>query len=267
MPSSISLGVFEVSLYALILVVAVMACLVTSIGLAQRSNVPSLLLLRLLSASVLWMLIFGRLFYVLNPPPSVAQFYDRAWYLSSFTDLQAGALAIWAGGLDRAGLLLGVLIGSKLVTRRTHFTLMLLIDRLYPALLFGLTISALANLPNQDLLGPPTNLPWGMVAAGQPYDAFPAGTRFHPVPAYISLATCFVLLFCLWLDRRKPAWRWRLSYVASGAYLLLICFADFFRLDVSRVLLNLTMLQIVCFLLLLWLGWDARTTRSRANKL
>jgi phosphatidylglycerol:prolipoprotein diacylglycerol transferase len=126
---------------------------------------------------------------------------------SRYLDDPVQILLINQGGLN---ILWGVIIGAAVMyyyTKRRNFDFWLLADAAGPGLLIGQAIGRLGNYINQELYGPPTNLPWGI-----PIDAahrlsqwadltqFPVETtRFHPTFAYeaiwnLVLAGLIVLL-------------------------------------------------------------------------
>ncbi len=256
MNASISLGIFELQLYSIIFVASVLAAALVAFLRATSRDVPLHMIARLVPASLFWMLILGRLLYVILPPPSAAEFYDRAWYFSSFTDLQAGALAIWAGGLSSSGLLLGVAFSLYLTARRCNQKIKSLLTVVMPSLLIAVTIGALANVPNQDFLGPPTNLVWGIAASGPPYDSYDDGALFHPIPIYQSLVAALLLMAYLALERSKPGQVDGLNQIMLRLLLISFVVFDVFILDVARIAGVVTLTQIAAISLILWLRWQ-----------
>lgn len=260
-PATVEIGAFEVHSYSIIMMVAIIVAIVVCLIRAEPSQIPLVKILRLAPPVVFWMLIIGRLFFVLNPPPSTVEFYDREWFLRSFADLQAGALAFWAGGLDSGGMLLGGVLGVGLALRKTKTSLQSIFPVIVPGILFGVSVGVLANLPNQDLLGGPTAAPWGVIARGMPYDTFPDGTLFHPTPIYLSLMILVVSIAFLVIERRRRQDRFRLSMLTLGTFLGVLVAAEFFILDITRVWPGVTPLQVVavaCSGLLWWL-WQHTT--------
>jgi phosphatidylglycerol---prolipoprotein diacylglyceryl transferase len=86
-------------------------------------------------------------------------------------------------------------------------------DIVAPGLFVMQAIGRLGNFFNQELYGPPTNLPWGIAidcahrVVEYPCTTFPVGeTYFHPLFLYESLSAVAGLAVLLWLSRRRPAW-------------------------------------------------------------
>ena len=89
---------------------------------------------------------------------------------------------------------LGGLIAVAIYARRRRLPFARYIDYAAPALLIGQAIGRWGNFVNQELYGPPTDLPWGLSidAAHRTYEyvdltRYPLDiTRFHPLFLYES---------------------------------------------------------------------------------
>src|SRR5687768_16891579 len=184
---------------------------------------------------IIWALILGvigaRAAYIWNPPPSVAEIYDRRWFLAHPFDLQVGPLAIWSGGLNMAGALVGGLLGVIITLLRRSVDGWRWGDILAPAVLLGMFVAGWANVANQQMYGPPTSLPWGMYVTN-PIPPYSADVRFHPTPAYLATWALISLIAMLWIENRR---RLRKGVVALAAMLIYapgLFLAEFVRVDV-----------------------------------
>src|SRR5690349_19613993 len=88
--SGIQFGPVLLSFFGLILLAALLAGVVfTQVRVTKAKQAPEIVI-----DIGVWVLIgavlVGRLFFVLNPPPSVAALYNGHWFLTHFTDLQIG---------------------------------------------------------------------------------------------------------------------------------------------------------------------------------
>jgi phosphatidylglycerol:prolipoprotein diacylglycerol transferase len=95
------------------------------------------------------------------------------------------------------------------------------------------------NFFNQELYGPPTNLPWGIAidcahrVAAYPCDAFPlATTHFHPLFLYESISALIGAATLVWLSSRPQP---RLRVGDLGAILLIWVGAVRFFLEFLRI--------------------------------
>lgn len=190
--------------------------------------------------AMIWVLPAGiigaRLWYVMNNILGGSAYY---------TDNPAKILNITEGGLHFFGGLLFGVIALAIFLHRSGKDMWLFLDALAPATLLGQAIARPANFINQELYGPPTQLPWGIsIEAGHrlaqfsDLSLFPvATTRFHPVFAYEMILNFLIVLLLWWLSRRyveqlKPG-------ALFSAWLLLAglsrTFIEFFRPDQPRI--------------------------------
>ena len=158
----------------------------------QRENRPEtdldFLLLYLLGGTV----IGSRLGHVL--------FYAPSYYLMNPSEI----IAIWKGGLASHGGLLGVPLAIWLYSRRRDDQpFVWLLDRLAAPVALTGSFIRLGNLFNSEILGVPTDLPWGVVfeRAAQLRPGVEA-VPLHPVQVYESIS--YLLIFVgLWALYRR----------------------------------------------------------------
>lgn len=113
------------------------------------------------------------------------------------------ALYIWDGGLGIwGGVALGA-FGGYLVARSRKIRFWALADALAPGVAVAQAIGRLGNYFNQELIGRPTTLPWGLEIA--PLDrppGFEQYATFHPTFAYELLWDLGVAVAIILLDRK-----------------------------------------------------------------
>jgi phosphatidylglycerol:prolipoprotein diacylglycerol transferase len=112
-------------------------------------------------------------------------------------------------GLGLYGGIFGAAIGIWVYTRRRGLPTWTALDVVVPGTFFAQAIARWGNFFNQELYGPPTELPWGITIdcahriAPYPCDTFPATTTgFHPLFVYESILDLAGGLIALWLSRR-----------------------------------------------------------------
>jgi phosphatidylglycerol:prolipoprotein diacylglycerol transferase len=152
--------------------------------LAQRRGLD----VRHVGDALLWVLVGGvvgaRLYHVIDQ-----------WAL--YKDDLAKIVLPPYSGLALYGGVLGGMVGAWLYTRRAREPFLRWVDTVIPALFFGQAIARWGNYFNQELYGPPTNLPWGIVIdcahrqtspglVPYPCELYPLGTGFHPLFFYES---------------------------------------------------------------------------------
>lgn len=177
-------------------------------------------------------IIGARLWYVVN---------DMAGGSQYFIEDPARILRVQEGGLHIYGAVLFGLLVAWWYARRRNFNFWMLLDAVAPTLLIAQAIGRIANFINQELYGPPTNLPWGVKIAAEnripPWtdlSAFPVdSTRFHPTFFYESLWNLVMGGIIIWLVRKygnklKPGTAFYMWMIAAGVGRVWL---EFFRPD------------------------------------
>lgn len=187
----------------------------------------------LLTWVVIGVILGGRLGYVL--------FYNFEYYSHNLLD----AFKIWQGGMAFHGGLIGVITAMLLFAWKHSIPFFALSDRVAVATPIGLFFGRIANFINGELVGRPTDAPWGMV--------FNEGdVARHPSQLYQAATEgLFLFFFLILMQRYKPI---RKSYGAlSGLFLSTYAFMRFW-IEFARepdshigfVVFNLSMGQILC---------------------
>lgn len=147
---------------------------------------------------------FARLTYVL------LDVIDGARY-ESLIDV----INIRSGGVNIIGGFVGAALVGALYVRWRKLRFWHYADVAGPALLIAQAIGRWGNFINQELYGPPTELPWGIhidaafrLPQYRDLDLYPLETRFHPTFLYESLALFVGFILLIWLNRRYRA-RWK----------------------------------------------------------
>jgi len=152
--------------------------------------------------ALIWALVFGvigaRLYHIFTPSQSLLDMgIDTRYYLTHPLDI----LNTTRGGLGMPGALAGGVLGLYLFARRRKVSLASLLDVAAPGVALAQAIGRWGNFVNQELYGPPTDLPWGIPIRPENrmagYEAF---ERFHPLFLYESIwnLASFGLLYWLW---------------------------------------------------------------------
>lgn len=166
-------------------------------------------------------------------------------------DVMGGNSAAYSGIIDVINLrrgganILGGFIGAGLIAllyirwrrlKAWHYA-----DVTGPVLLIAQGIGRWGNFINQELYGPPTELPWGILIAPQyrlsEFAALPAETRFHPTFFYESIWLILGFIVLVWLNNRN-----RETWVPGTLFSLFLIwwgggrfFIEFFRPDQTAI--------------------------------
>jgi phosphatidylglycerol:prolipoprotein diacylglycerol transferase len=158
-------------------------------------------------------LIGGRLYHVIDQWPLYQDCLVRVFVPIEFESGCSGP-AHFAGfsGLGVYGGLVTGTIAAFLTARYYKVSFPVWADIIAPALFLMQAIGRWGNFFNQELYGPPTNVPWGIAIdcahriAAYPCTEFPeATTGFQPLFLYESISGFLGLAFLLWLADRHRA--------------------------------------------------------------
>ena len=131
---------------------------------------------------------------------------------------------IWQGGLSFHGGLIGVLVSSYFLSKQWKMKFFEVMDYIAPYVPVGLGSVRIGNFLNAELLGKPTNLPWGVV-----FPSDPEALIRHPSQLYQAIGEGLILLFLMLWFSRKPKPRMAVSSVFLIGYGLIRCFTEIFR--------------------------------------
>ena len=145
---------------------------------------------------------FGTLATIIGSRVGHCLFYEPDKYLAEplriLTDIRDG-------GMASHGAAIGLLIGLWLFSRRNKLPYLWSLDRIMIAVAIGGAMVRLGNLLNSEIIGAPTDAPWGFIFAR----LYPAGTPVEAMvarhPAQIYEALCYVVTFVvlMWLYYKR----------------------------------------------------------------
>jgi phosphatidylglycerol:prolipoprotein diacylglycerol transferase len=196
-PILFKLGPIEVHWYGVIIATAVLlAGFVGTAEARRRGEDPEIGWSMLLPVLVLGV-IGARAYHVIH----MWDFYSQN---------PALIFQIWNGGLAIAGAVIGGVIAIWLYTRYAKLNTLRWFDIFASTVLLAQAIGRLGNFVNQELYGPPTDLPWGIQIAADnrvgPWmdlNAYPVETtQFHPLFAYEGILNLIGFFLILWIARR-----------------------------------------------------------------
>jgi phosphatidylglycerol---prolipoprotein diacylglyceryl transferase len=154
---------------------------------------------------LLWVVIPGflgaRLYYVFIQSPR-----DR---LGEYLSRPLRILQIWEGGIHIFG---GLIVGALalfLYCRIRQLPALRFLDAIALGLPLAQAIGRWGNFINQELYGPPTQLPWGLridpphrIPPYNDLSTYPESIRFHPLFLYESLWNFLGFGILFWISRR-----------------------------------------------------------------
>jgi len=197
----IHIGVLYFRFYGMILMLGVMVAALLARRLMKEAGSDP----ELIWDALIWVLVLGvigaRLWHVFTPSKSMIEAgFSTNYYLTHPLQI----LMTWQGGLGWPGALIGGFLGLYIFARRRKLNLSFLADVGVPGLAIAHSIGRWGNFVNQELYGPPTDLPWGIFIRPEnrmrDYRQF---ERFHPLFLYESLWNLANGLVLLWLWRKQ----------------------------------------------------------------
>ncbi|HEY44121.1 MAG TPA: prolipoprotein diacylglyceryl transferase [Anaerolineae bacterium] len=153
--------------------------------------------------ALIWLLIFGligaRIYHIFTP--SKFNTYTTMDYLTHPLRI----LTTWEGGLGMPGAIAGGVVGLYLFARRRNLNLGFMLDIAAPGVALAQAIGRWGNFINQELYGPPTDLPWKIfIRPENRLAGYENYEYFHPLFLYESMWNLCNAILLLWLWRRYP---------------------------------------------------------------
>ncbi len=172
-------------------------------------------------------------------------FYDPIYYFQNPHKI----IMTWEGGLASHGGVIGILIAIYLFARKTNVSYLWALDRISIVAALTFCMIRLGNLMNSEMIGIPTNLPWGFIFTSK--DNIPR----HPAQLYeaIHYFISFIVLFWVW-SRQKD--RMKNGFLFSLALIIMFSlrFVDeFFKINQEQfedgMILNMGQILSIPFIL------------------
>ena len=211
-PIAIQLGPLPVYWYGICYAIGLLVAYQVMMREARRRGLDSELIINGLIIVAIAALIGGRLYHVIDQWSLYKD--DPLTILLPIRRVPGGGY-MFAGfsGLGVYGGIVTGTIAAWLYIRWKHQSFWRWADVVAPALFAMQAIGRFGNFFNQELYGPPTNLPWGIAIQCKnrvAQYACPAGSdpnatlgqHFQPLFLYEAVSAVIGLLFLLWLGRR-----------------------------------------------------------------
>jgi len=256
MPLGFQIGPIFIRFYGIIIMLGALAGSWLAVREAKRRDQDP----ELVWDGLVWVLVGGiigaRLWHIFTPTPSdIAVGLTTKYYLTHPLD----AINIRSGGLGIPGAVIGGMLALYWFCKRRKIRFTMWVDIAAPGLALGQAIGRWGNFVNQELYGPPTDLPWGIFIEPQyRLPGYKEFERFHPLFLYESLWNLLNMGVLLWIGRK---YKDKLKYgdlllvymiiYPVGRFLL-----EFIRLnsaEIGGINANQTMMVLVAILAAAWL--------------
>lgn len=248
-PILVQLGPLAIRWYGLMYVVGIIVGVQAALPFARAKGITDDQVWNVLGPCIVTGLIGGRLFYVVQQP--LGPFIAQPWRI----------IATWEGGMAFYGAIFAVIATLAYISWREKISFWWLFDGAAIFAAVGQLFGRIGNIINGDILGAPTNLPWGFIYANP--NSFAPSHTIPYQPAAIYEMLCDVLIIGVLFFLR---YRVKTSGLIATVYLLgyaVTQFAVFFLRDSEPVvgfgLKQAQLTSIVVFVVALGLGaWRVR---------
>ena len=189
----ITIGSFTIRFYALALLTGMLAGVVLARREAKRLGEDPDHVVNIAVLGAILGLVGARLYHV----------FDQQWWPYFRENPEQIILGVRSGGLGIFGAIVGAVLALLIYVRWKGLNTLRWLDIGAPAFLLGQAVGRWGNFFNQELYGPPSDLPWAFPislanrAAG--YEDF---ERFHPLFLYESLMSLIGVAVLVYVARR-----------------------------------------------------------------
>ncbi len=152
-PVAFHIGPFSVRWYGLMYVVAIVVGWFVVWTYAKYKRFQENQFLTIFTWSILAGLIGARLYYVVQQP--LSEFLSDPWFI----------FQVWQGGMAFYGAIFGVIIVFLIAWWRMKISILDIMDVGAIFAAAGQFFGRIGNIINGDVIGYPTNLPWGVIYA------------------------------------------------------------------------------------------------------
>lgn len=209
-PTLIMIGNLDIRWYGLMWAIAILAAERVCYFTFKREGLPS----QTLESAFIWIVlgtfIGARVGHCLFYEPEV--YLAEPWRI--VTDIRNG-------GMASHGATIGILLGIWIFVKRNHLPFIWGLDRIAIVSPLSGAIIRLGNLFNSEIVGYPTDLPWGFQFPRCIEDRYLESLADVPArhPAQLYEALCYLLTFALimWLYYRKDLGRRRPGFLFGVA--------------------------------------------------
>jgi prolipoprotein diacylglyceryl transferase len=254
--SGIDIGPFEVHVYGLMYVVAVLVSVFITVRRWEALGGSR----ELVYEVALWAfpagLVGGRLYFLATSWNEVP---DHWW----------GPFAVWDGGLGIwGGIALGAVVGIWRL-RRAGVSVAEFMDAAAPALLVAQAIGRIGNYFNQELFGGPSSLPWALqISPEHRPEGYAAYATFQPTFLYEMIWNLGLAAFLVWLGHHRKIRPPGLFALYVTGYSAFRIFEESLRVDPAHHILGLRLnFFVACALTIAGAVWFvAIQRRGRAGE-
>ena len=192
-PVAFHIGPLAVRWYGLMYVVGITFGLLVAWPYARSKGFTQTQIEKIIYWAIPAGFVGARLYYVIQQP--LEPYLSEPWRI----------LAFWEGGMAFYGAIFAVVIILLIAGWRLKISILKLLDVAALFAVVGQFFGRIGNFINGDVIGYPTNLPWGVVYAKPDSFAPRHDIAYHPAAIYEALINVILFGLLWWLrNRLKP---------------------------------------------------------------
>jgi prolipoprotein diacylglyceryl transferase len=177
-------------------------------------------------------------------------------HLDTYSDDWLGVFRLWEGGIALFGGLTFGTLTALFVLRRMSGDFPLFADSISVALPAAQAIGRWGNYFNQELFGRPTDLPWALeIDPENRPERYQDSATFHPTFLYEMLWNVGIIVFLLWLERKRKLRRGTLFALYWILYGFIRFLLELIRTDTTFRFLGISRNGWYSVLVVLVAGW------------
>jgi len=189
-PIAFSIGTLSVHWYGLMYVVGIVVGLVVAWPYGRSKGITSDQLERIVIWAVPAGFVGARLYYVIQQP--LDQYVREPWRI----------IAVWEGGMAFYGAIFAVVITVAVLCWRLKIPIWKMLDVSVIFATVGQFFGRIGNIINGDVIGYPTNLPWGFIYANPNSFAPRHDIAYQPAAVYEAIIN-IIIFGILWSLRNR----------------------------------------------------------------
>jgi len=239
----ISFGSVDVYWYGLLIVTGILTAIAVTLKLAKFYNIKKDTIMDLAFWLATSGIIGARIYHVL---------LEWKYYIVNPIDI----FKIWQGGLAIHGGIIAGIIVIWLYCRKHKLNGWLIASLIAPGLALAQAIGRWGNYFNQEIIGRPTDLPWGIPIdfANRPIE-YINNIYFHPAFLYESIGNLIIFLILIAIHIyiiKKSVTSYALCVTSYAILYSLLRFAtEFIRTDQTPIIIGLRFPQIISLMTIL----------------
>lgn len=243
-PVIFSLGPLSVRWYGLMYVVGIVVGLMVAWPYARSRGIKDAQLEKIVYWSIPAGLIGARLYFDLQQP------------LGQFLENPVRIIAVWEGGMAFYGAIFAVVLTIIILCRQMRISMWDFFDVAALFAIVGQFFGRFGNLINGDVIGYPTDLPWGVVYAN-PNSFAPSHTiAYHPASMYEAIGNIIIFLLLWNLRKRlKPGmlfFTYLFAYSFSQFVLFFLRDNEIVALGLKQAQLTAIAVMVIAAVALIW---------------